>query len=308
MLLVTTRDKAVGEIVEKMDRRREHCRDEKKKEREIKANWEKLRKKGFGFSKDGRAPVILDYEQGRMLHDIMPDGAWKNQRCFIIGGGESLKGFDFSKLKNELVIGVNRAYEAIDCTINYAMDHNLYRWITGGELGQEAKKKFEDFKGIPVWLNSAGYDYPKGIFILNKLSNHKRNFIMKDGLRSGTNAGLGALSLAVCLGANPIYLLGFDMKGRDGKQTWWHDGYPENQIDRIYESFILDFKRVESELREKGVQVINLNPESKLKCFEFGELEDIEPIERPIIVSYYTKGTGYEIQVNQITNHILLCE
>jgi len=300
MPLVTTGDKAVYDIVEKMDRRREHCRDEKIKQKEVKANWKKLRKKGFGFSKDGRTPVILDYEQGRMLYDIMPDGAWKNQRCFIIGGGESLKGFDFSKLKNELVIGVNRAYEVIDCPINYAMDHNLYRWIIGGELGKEAKRKFNDFKGIPVWLDSAGYDYPKGIFILNKLSNHKRTYTMKDGLKSGTNAGFGALSLAVCLGANPIYLLGFDMKGRDGKQVWWHDGYPENQIDRIYESFILDFRKVESELREKGVQIVNLNPESKLKCFEFGEFEDIRPIKRPVIVSYYTKKTGYETQVEEL--------
>ena len=296
--LITTGDMAITKIVEEMDRRREHCRDEKKKERELNANWKKLRKKGFGHS--NRAPVILDYEQGRMLYDVMPDGTWKKQRCFIIGGGESLKGFDFSKLRNELVIGVNRAYEKVDCTINYAMDHNLYRWITGGELGQEAKKKFEDFKGIPIWLDSAGYNYPKGIFILNKLSHHKKSYAMKDGLKSGTNAGFGALSLAVCLGANPIYLLGFDMCGKEGKQAWWHDGYPEDQIDSVYKSFIYDFRSVESELREKGIQVINLNSESSLKCFEFGKFEDIKPIKRPVIVSYYTKGTGYETEVQHL--------
>ena len=298
--IFTTRDRAVVDIVEEMNRRRENCRVEKQKQREIKENWQGLIKKGFGYEPEGRKPVILDYEDGRMLYDILPDKAWKNQRCFIIGGGESLKGFDFSKLRNELVIGVNRAYEIMPCTINYAMDNNLYRWITKGKLGQEAKKKFEDFKGIPVWLDSAGYDYPRGIFILNKSNSHKDTYVMKDGIKSGTNAGFGALNLAVCLGANPIYLLGFDMEGKDGKQVWWHNGYPENQIEKVYDKFILDFKRVESDLRKKGVQVINLNPESKLKCFDFGKFEDIKPIKRPVIVSFYTKGTGYEEQVKQL--------
>ena len=296
--ILTTSDRAVVDIVEEMDRRRENCRIKEIKKAEIKANWKQLKKEGFGYG--GRTPVILDYEQGRMLYDIMPDDAWKDQRCFIIGGGESLKDFDFSKLKNELVIGVNRAYEAMDCTINYAMDNKLYHWIMNGQLGCKAKSRFEDFKGIPVWLDSAGYDYPKGIFILNKSNSHKNNYIMKDGLNAGRSAGFGALSLAVCLGANPIYLLGFDMKGREGKQVWWHDGYPENQVDRVYEGFAYDFKREAPRLRKKDVRVVNLNADSKLKCFEFGQFEDIEPIKRPVIISYYTKKTGYESQVEHL--------
>ena len=298
--ILTTSDIRVSGIVEEMNRRRENCRIKEQKEKEIKANWKQLLKKGFGYAAGGRKPVILDYEQGRMLYDILPDGAWKGQRCFIIGGGESLRGFDFSKLKNELVIGVNRAYEVMPCTINYAMDNNLYHWITKGRLGQKAKKRFRDFKGIPVWVDSAGYDYPQGIFILNKLGSQKNNFSMKDGIRSGTNAGFGALNLAVCLGANPIYLLGFDMEGKDGKQAWWHDGYPDNQNDKIYDGFILNFKRIAPKLKEKGTRVINLNPESKLKCFDFGEFKDIKPIKRPMIVSFYTKKTGYEIQVEEL--------
>lgn len=298
--MITTGDMAVNKIVEEMDRRRENYQIEKKRQAAIRENWEFLKTKGFGYAKAGRTPVILDYEEGRMLYDIMPDGTWKDQRCFIIGGGESLKEFDFSKLKNELVIGVNRAYEMMDCTINYAMDNNLYRWITGGKLGQEAKNKFEDFKGIPVWLDSAGYDYPKGIFILNKSDGHKNSYAMKDGLKSGTNAGFGALNLAVCLGANPIYLLGFDMKGKEGEAGWWHNGYPERQSDKVYKAFNNDFKRTASELKEKGFRVINLNPESELKCFEFGKFEDIKPTKRPVVVSYYTKGTGYEEQVKYL--------
>ncbi len=295
--MITTKDKCVTEIVDEMQRRRNVARS---KESIIRENWKKLREKGFGYAKEGMPLAILDYEEGRMLSDVMPDGAWKDQRCFIIGGGESLKDFDFSKLRNELVIGVNRAYEMMDCTINFAMDYNLHGWITTGKLGQEARRKFEDFKGIPVWLDSAGYDYPKGIFILNKSGGQNIGSSMNDGIGGGSNSGYGALGLAICLGANPIYLLGFDMKGKNGKQAWWHSGYPDKQGEKVYKSFINDFKRAAPDLKERGLRVINLNPESELKCFEFEEFDEIKPIKRPIISSYYTKGTGYEEQVGHL--------
>lgn len=295
--IITTRDPIVEAIVEEGRTMR------KARQREadaIRENWSLIREQGFGYLGSGRDPAILDYETGRYLFDAIPDGAWKGQRCFIIGGGESLEGFDFSRLKNELVIGVNRAYEKIDCTVMFAMDHTLYEWITTGALGQEAKRKFEDFKGFPVWLDSAGYSYPQGVFILSKLPTNKINYSMKDGIGGGTNSGFGALNLAACLGASPIYLLGFDMEGKDGRQAWWHDGYPEKQGDKVYETYISDFKKVAPELKKNDIQVINLNPESKLKCFEFGEFKDVEPIKCPVIVSYYTKGTGYEEQAEYL--------
>ena len=48
------------------------------------------------------------------LSNILCDGAWKGQRCFVIGGGPSLNNVDLAYLKDELVIGVNRAFERID--------------------------------------------------------------------------------------------------------------------------------------------------------------------------------------------------
>ena len=79
------------------------------------------------------------------------------------------------------------------------------------------------------------------------------------------------MNLAVCLGANPIYLLGFDMKGK-----WWHTGYPEKHGDEVFGAFINDFENAVPELERRGVRVINLNPDSGLKCFEFGEFKKIE--------------------------------
>ena len=295
--IITTKDKVANGIFNDMQEKRA---TEKSNSQIIKDNWVNLRDRGFGIAERLPDPAILDYDEGRMFYDVFPDGEWKDQRCFIIGGGESLKDFDFSKLKNELVIGVNRAFEMIDCQVNFAMDHNLYEWLKSGKLGPEATKKFENYRGHAVWLDTVGYDYPPGVFILPGSKGSGLSSSLKEGIVTCTNSGFGALNLAICLGANPIYLLGFDMKSRDEKQSWWHDGYPNTQGSKIYKTFINDFNRIVPALKERKINVINLNSESALKCFEFEKFEDIKPIDRPIFASYYTKNTGYEKQVEEL--------
>ena len=72
------------------------------------------------------------YAGGHKITEIFQSGQWKGQRCFIVGGGESLKGFDFSFLHGEKVIAVNRAYEDVpDADIWYAMDIRMYNDIRG---------------------------------------------------------------------------------------------------------------------------------------------------------------------------------
>ena len=295
--MITTSDNRVRAI---LTASRKRVQNEREKDQNIRENWKKVRQLGFGFAEGVNPPSVLDYEEGRMLHEILVDGAWKGQRCFIVGGGESLKGFDFSKLKNELVIGINRAFEKIDCTINFAMDHMLYEWITNGKLGDNARNKFDEFKGIPVWMDSVGYEYPQGVYIINQIPKNNMGHSLKDGIRSGSNSGFGALGIAICLGANPIYLLGFDMEGKEGKQVNWHNGYPERQDAKVYKVFRNDFNNVAQELETKNIKVINLNPKSELKCFEFGSIKDIDTPSYPIITSYYTKNTPYETQVEHL--------
>ena len=254
--MVTTHDLRVVRIVEK-----------KIKEEESRKNWAELIQKGFGGT-PGEFPYMP--VESRHFSEILEDGAWKGQRCFIVGGGESLKGFDFSKLSGELVIGVNRAYEKVDCTIMFAIDNKLYNWIVKGNLGQEAKEKFDNFKGHKVWIDSAKYPYPKDIFLLDCAGSSGLSHSMKDGLFAGENSGYAALNLAVCLGANPIYLLGFDMGGKH-----WHEDYPEKQSQSVYEKYKANFIKAAPELKQRGIKVINLNSDSALRCFEFGKFEDI---------------------------------
>jgi len=267
--MITTRDSIVQELVEASSRRQPVVLTW---EQVIAKNWADLKRKSNGISPRPMPtlPVV-----NNLFSDIVADGAWRGQRCFIVGGGASLRGFEFSQLTGEAVIAVNRAYEVINAQIMFAIDAKLHKWITDGKLGAEAKKRFEEFGGHKVWLDSHRYSL-KGVTKLMGLDGTGLSFSMKRGLKHGGNSGYAALNLAVCLGASPIYLLGFDMKGIGGKQAHWHDGYPKVQPDKVYAKFKTYFESAAPILRKRGIRVVNLNPDSALKCFEFGKLEDIE--------------------------------
>ena len=207
----------------------------------------------------------------RFAWDVLPDQSWRNQPCFIIGGGESLKHFDWNQLKGKLTIGINRVYEKLDPTIIFGQDPHFVRWVLMGKYGDEAKKKFMESRAFKVWLLTAIVSLPSYIHILKVWKSYASGrrafpFSMKDGIGHGCNSGYGALNFAACLGANPIYLLGYDMKG-----AHWHDGHPEKHgiqdENEKMAMFIENMAYAAQALKEKGITVTNLNPESALPWF-----------------------------------------
>jgi hypothetical protein len=216
---------------------------------------------------------------------LTSNGAWQGRRCFIIGGGPSLAGFDFSQLRGELVIGINRAFEKIAPSVIFSMDSRLYAWIKSGMLGQEALDKYEKSTARKIWVEAPSFKFGAEVLVIPRLEGVGIGRSLSGGLYTGSNSGLAALNLAVVLGANPIYLLGFDLISRDQFQQWWHDGYPTVQRDKVYQTFRKEFEEVAPTLKEMGVSVINLNPESGLRCFDFGKMpEPPQPIEDKVTV------------------------
>ena len=66
---------------------------------------------------------------GSRSWEILPDGSWSGRRCFIVGGGPSLKGFDFERLRGERVIAINKAfYDVPFADIVFAMDSPFLIW------------------------------------------------------------------------------------------------------------------------------------------------------------------------------------
>jgi len=240
---------------------------------------------------------------GQPLYTVLDDGAWAGQRCFLIGGGPSLIGFDFSRLDGELIIGINRAYEKIDPAITYTMDTRFIAWASSGTISVNARKKLYTSLATRVFSRASTKNYPKGFYIIERSGSDLFQGSLRKGWCGHNNSGSGALSLAIALGCSEIYLLGFDMHGDPvtDKQTWWHSGYPADSIQKasvVYKAMRTAFGRHADAIKERAC-VINCNPDSALRCFEFGDLPEPCP-PRPTVVGFYTAGTGYEAEAREM--------
>ena len=203
------------------------------------------------------------------------DGEWADDRgqgepCFIIGGGASLKGFDFERLRGKgRIIAINRAYEHLPfADIHFFMDNRYYKRV-------QAEAAWQTFPGRKVYLNMSGYPVDKGIVSLHALGRTGLSTSMGQGLYHGNHSGVGAIGLAYCLGANPIYLLGFDCNKSDGA-SHFHDGYGAPTRDSVLEGFIKDIDALADLIKPTGTRIINLNPASAIRCFPFGKMDDIK--------------------------------
>jgi len=176
----------------------------------------------------------------------------------LIGGGPSLAGFNFKLLNNKKVIAINKAilyYPKAD--VMYWTDTRVYNWF---------KKEIDEFSGLKYTIrNVSGPN-------INILRNTGKGGIEinAEGLRHGNNSGFAAINLAVHLGASRIVLLGYDM-ATTGKMTHWHNGY--NNVNRTKESIYTNnmlpyFQTLVEPLQSLGIEIINANPNSEIKCFK----------------------------------------
>jgi hypothetical protein len=235
-------------------------------------------------SEDYRNNIIMgksnhSYALNNRITTMLHFNSWLNKRCFLIGGGESVKGFDFSKLKGELTIGINKAFKFFpDSTINYCMDPTFYDQMKRGDFDKPGEPPlqtyWDNYKGLHVFLTPMELkEFGKEVFVVKRLLDKEIN--REDlgcGIYQGTNSGTGAICLAAALGANPIYLMGYDMKAVTS--THWHEGYEEREMatfNKTLEGYRDDISSISILLNQAGIRVVNLNKDSDLKCFEFSD-------------------------------------
>lgn len=214
------------------------------------------------------------YAINNKLSSILNSNSWLNRKCFILGGGPSLKGFDFGRLDSELTIGINRAFQYYPKeTINYSMDSDFYDKMKRGDYDKPNEPKVYDqwlsFDGLKVFLTPMELkQYSSEILLVRRLYHKSVSRDLEAGIYGGCNSGLGAIMLAIALGANPIYLLGYDMQAVE--QSHWHDGYPNKDIIEFNEKLVSYRKEIEEMVPlfdQLGVQIFQTNKNSALKCF-----------------------------------------
>jgi len=200
------------------------------------------------------------------ISEKLSSGSWEGETCFLIGGGPSLKNFDFNLIKDYPTIGVNKSFTKFPTTINYAMDMRFYDMVTTGDLQQE----WLDYTGAKLFLKrSVKSKFDSSVYVVANLDKKALSLDIGKGIWGGNNSGFGALMIACALGCKRVGLLGYDLKVQK-KETHWHEGYGfgrgrsfQSKLDK----FKLCFEEFAPIMSKEGIMVINLNLDSALECF-----------------------------------------
>lgn len=91
----------------------------------------------------------------------------------------------------------------------------------------------------------------------------------------GSNSGHAAVHLAAQLGANPIVLVGFDMRLVNGKQHYFGKHPVQIRNASNYIAWCHNYRRLGQELAPHGIEILNATPGSALTCFRQVRLEDV---------------------------------
>lgn len=198
-----------------------------------------------------------------------PTPVWKGEDAYIIGGGDSLRQFDWDLLRGMNTIGCNGSYKlGVDiCNVTLFGDDI---WWT--KFGKEGTLKYA---GIVVGCSPRLHDKFSDPRLMVMDRKHTPGLGV-DTLGWHGNTGAMAINLALILGASRVFLLGFDMKlGKDGQANWHDERYEPNRAD-VYPSFCRQMHPIVASLPEvfPGCQIINVTDDSELNLFPKDSIEN----------------------------------
>jgi len=209
-----------------------------------------------------------------------------NDSIVIVGGGPSLKKFDFDKLKNIDTICVNQAaFDVPNSNYLITCDYTFINKIGRNKINRlkgSCKKVFVvNLYGEEIEVRRNNPISNRYIDVRCNIVYDLRGFeqiIEANGLEglgfgfddfcSGSNSGYCGFQLAVILGYENIYLLGFDLQF-SGNITHYHTKYSapmkkfKERLERYYNTFETSFELLAE--HRPSVKVFNCSVDSRLK-------------------------------------------
>lgn len=183
-------------------------------------------------------------------------------RCFLLGGGQSLAGFDFSQLHSEVTIGINVVFKFYEPTILIWADSGIYA---------KYKEEIDRLKCIKYALEKIIRPDYKDVLSFKKTP----QFYHEDGLEKGLFGGKGgyftgilAVSLAISLGYSPIYLLGYD-GGKIGDKLHFHNLYEREKEERVFVNMNKSYDVF------KDYEIYNCSLQSKITQFPKVSIDEV---------------------------------
>lgn len=223
-------------------------------------------------------------------------GTFDGNSCFILGNGPSLNNYDLELLKGKYTFAFNRFYLA-----DVSWKPTFYTVADDGiiqDYGEEIAEYIQEVK-YPMFPSVHPNGLKFTVFVRGKnitwyMLHWGRFFLSENKMRAGLNGTVAnvGIQIAAWLGFSTIYLLGVDMKwdipesvininGRDlvsteddvnhftpnyfGQGHRWHVPKVDVMLEKLSELNVL--------LKKKGIQLINLNPDSAFTDCEFGDYE-----------------------------------
>lgn len=189
---------------------------------------------------------------------------------YLIGGGRSLRGFDFTQLRLLPTIGCNQAFLLGPeiCKICIFGDFKFWAHFC---------RPLSDFNG---WVVSPRHTVTKQADWIHFFERQDEG-LSKTKLAWNFNTGAAAINLALILGAKRVFLLGYDC-GMDAdnsaklESTHWHDKRIEVPQPQHYERFLHGFRNIAAALPVTfpGREVFIVSGGSKIDCFPVVSFEN----------------------------------
>ena len=218
------------------------------------------------------------------------------KKCFVIGGGASLRNFNWEQLRGKDTIVTNMAIFYVPKPKYFVtVDYTFYL-----KLKPEQKEIFDtDLETTKIFVADMSlgtplvekdgrirdprfgliYDLQPYDLIVKAIGKGGFGYTFGD-FRTGINSGYCALQAAIALGYEEIYLLGYDLKASE--QTHFHDQYGTNvdvfreRIERYYNYFESGIKQL---VQDNKVTLYSANPNSRLNdlipAMSFGAAENL---------------------------------
>lgn len=208
---------------------------------------------------------------------------WAGRTVVLLGGGPSLRGFDFTRLRGSgaVVVAINEA--ALSAPWADACLTIDTVWL------QRRSAFVARFSGEAIAIVPRATQLPPGATRLDRDPEAGLSFDARR-VMTGGNSGFAALGLAMMRGAARIALLGYDMTG----PGHWHGGYDwrSRYGVRNYPQWSRAFRVLADEAAARGFEIVNFNPHSAIACFPQRPRDEVVEWLRTTASTFSPTGAG----------------
>jgi hypothetical protein len=205
------------------------------------------------------------------VHLVQADQRWAGCRAIVAATGPSLTAEQAALCRGERVIAVNDAHRLLPwADVLYACDgewikhHKGCPDFTGEKWTSHGLRPLNDKTNMPP-------EY--GFHIIAGEENQGFSFDLSV-LHYGRNSGFQGINLALLFGANPVILIGFDMRRVGGADHFFGNHPSGLRAPGPFSQWVEHFETA-AKMMPAGIEILNATPGSALACFPMVDLADV---------------------------------